>query len=267
MLKLKLSVLLLGLVAAVAVPARGASRDAKDRAAKRACLNGDPTKGVEILTELYIRSGDPVYLFNQGRCYEQNNRYEEAIGRFREFLRKSTGRSAADKADAENARKHIADCEAVLGRGGGSTESTKASAPPPPPPPAPAPAPPPPPPPPPPPLEPPTEPRTRVDPSSGSGLRMAGIVTASVGVAGVVTGVLLNLKANSMVSDLQKRYSDADLSSSKDYKTGSQVSYAAGGACVVGGAILYYLGVRSSQATVVPVAVQGGAGALLTGAF
>lgn len=92
-------------------------------------------------------------------------------------------------------------------------------------------------------------------------------MTASVGAAGVVAGVLLNLRSKSMVSDLQKRYSDGDYSSSKDYKAGSQVAYAAGAACVVGGAVLYYLGVRSSQATVVPVSVQGGAGAILTGAF
>jgi hypothetical protein len=111
------------------------------------------------------------------------------------------------------------------------------------------------------------KPIATTDPSSGSGLRIAGVVTASVGVAGVAAGVLLNLKSNGMVSDLQKRYSDGDYSSSKDYKTGSQVAYVVGGACVVGGAVLYYLGVRAGQPTVVPVAVQGGAGAILTGAF
>jgi hypothetical protein len=266
MLKLELSVLLLGLTVAV-VPAQAASRDAKERAAKRSCLNGDSVKGVQILTELYISSDDPVYLYNQGRCYEQNNRYEEAIGRFREYLRKSR---ASDKADSESARKHIADCETLLGRKVEPTEvTTTTSSPPPPPPPLP------------PPPEPhvhpyltgapvlplPPKPIATADPSSGSGLRVAGVVTASVGVAGVVAGVLLNLKSNGMVSDLQKRYSDGDYSSSKDYKTGSQVAYVAGGVSVVGGAVLYYLGVRTGQSTVVPVAVQGGAGAILTGAF
>jgi hypothetical protein len=267
MLKLKLSVLLLGLTVAV-VPAQAASRDAKERAAKRACLNGDPVKGVQILTELYLSSDDPVYLYNQGRCYEQNNRYEEAIGRFREYLRKAKGASSTEKADSESARKHIADCETLLGRKVGPAEAvattTSPTPPPPPPPPEPRPQP-----------EPqvvsrvPVQPQpiAAADPSSRGGLRVAGIVTASVGAAGVIAGVLLNLKANSTVSDLQKRFSDSNYSSSKDYKTGSQVAYAAGAACVAGGAILYYLGVRASQATVVPVAVQGGAGAILTGVF
>lgn len=237
MLKLKLSVLLLGLTVAV-VPAQAASRDAKERAAKRACLNGDPAKGVQILTELYLSSDDPVYLYNQGRCYEQNSRYEEAIGRFREYLRKAKGASSSEKADSESARKHIADCEALLGRKVGPTETVTATT-------SPTPTPPPPPPPPPPP-EPTPQPEQQVvprvplqpqpiaaaDPSSGSGLRVAGIVTASVGAAGVIAGVLLNLKANSMVSDLQKRYSDGDHSSSEDYKTGSQIAYVAGGVCV-----------------------------------
>lgn len=91
--------------------ARAANKDAEARAAKRACLTGDPAKGVELLTDLFIESNDPTYIFNQGRCYEQNNRYKDAIGRFREYLRKAKDASEADRADAE---KHIADCRALL---------------------------------------------------------------------------------------------------------------------------------------------------------
>ena len=54
---------------------------------------------------LYLETSDPVLLFNQGCCFEQSSRYEEAIARFREYLCKATDASAADKADAE---KHIA---------------------------------------------------------------------------------------------------------------------------------------------------------------
>ena len=53
----------------------------------------------------YLETSDPVLLFNQGCCFEQNNRYEEAIARFREYLRKATDASAADKAVVV---KHIA---------------------------------------------------------------------------------------------------------------------------------------------------------------
>ena len=115
----KLSVLFILLL--LAVPSANAASkttkvEAKESAAKRACLNGDPLKGVQILTDLYILSNDPTYLYNQGRCFEQNNRYEEAVGRFREYLRKIDSSTPADKANAQSARKHIADCEALLGR-------------------------------------------------------------------------------------------------------------------------------------------------------
>jgi tetratricopeptide (TPR) repeat protein len=262
MVKFGFWIALLALMLGVA-PAHAAGRDAKERAAKRACLNGDPAKGVQILTDLYISSDDPIYLYNQGRCYEQNNRYEEAIGRFREFLRKSSGATDADKADATSAEKHISDCERLLGR---KVEEPK----PVPPPRQPEPLPPrePEPPPPKPQVNLVQQPPAPVDSSSsGSGLRVAGVVTAAVGAAAIITGVMLNLKANSTVSDVQDRYDGDAYSSSKDYKTGSQIAYGAGGVCVAGGLLLYYLGLRAEHATVTPVALQGGAGAMLTGAF
>jgi tetratricopeptide (TPR) repeat protein len=96
---------------ALAAGARAESREAKEKAAKKACLTGKPDKGVELLTDLFIESNDANYIFNQGRCFEQNNRYEDAIGRFREYLRKAKDASAADRADAD---KHIAECRALL---------------------------------------------------------------------------------------------------------------------------------------------------------
>ena len=246
----------------VVAPAQAASHDAKERAAKRACLNNDPAKGVQILTDLYISSDNPIYLYNQGRCYEQNNRYEEAIGRFREFLRKSSGATNADKEDAASAEKHIADCERLLGRKVAEPDQPVAL-------PAPAPTPPP---------QPmPPQPlylqnnvvQQHAAPTApaGGGLRVAGVVTAAVGAAAILTGVFLNVKANSMVGDVQNSYDSGAYSSSKDYKTGSQIAYVAGGICVAGGLLLYTLGVRAEHTTVTPVALQGGAGAMLTGAF
>ena len=103
--------------------------------------------------------------------------------------------------------------------------------------------------------------------SSRDILGMAGVVVNAVGIAGLVTGFVLNLKTNSMIDDVQNRYDGAKYSSSKDYKTASQVAYAAGGVCVVGGLVLSYLAVYGGRTAVAPVVVQGGAGALLTGAF
>jgi hypothetical protein len=90
--------------------AKAAQKVTQEQAAKRACLNGDPTKGVEILTDLFIATSNPIHIFNQGRCFEQNNRYADAIGRFREYLRKAVHASKADRTSAE---KHIAECEAL----------------------------------------------------------------------------------------------------------------------------------------------------------
>ena len=78
-----------------------------------ACLAGDYTKGVAILSQLFVDSGDPNYIYNQGRCFEQNTRYQDAIARFQEFVRVGKKSPEDDKAAAQ---KHIADCEALLAK-------------------------------------------------------------------------------------------------------------------------------------------------------
>lgn len=57
--------------------ARAAEKEAREREAKRACLNGEVEAGVKILTDLYVDTNDPTYIFNQGRCYGQSSRYEQ----------------------------------------------------------------------------------------------------------------------------------------------------------------------------------------------
>jgi hypothetical protein len=84
-----------------------------DKQAMKACLSGDYAKGVSILTDLYLETHDATYLYNQGRCYEQNVRYVEAAERFREYLRKAT---KLGKKDREETEKHIADCEAAIAK-------------------------------------------------------------------------------------------------------------------------------------------------------
>jgi hypothetical protein len=88
-----------------------ASKDGKKRAAKTACLAGDYAKGVALLAELYVDTNDPMFIFNQGRCFEQNGRYEDAVIRFREYQRKLADAGGAPDVEAD---KHIADCFALL---------------------------------------------------------------------------------------------------------------------------------------------------------
>jgi hypothetical protein len=262
------------LLALAATPALAAGKKAQgkqpqERAARKACLNGDYTKGVAILSELFVDTKDPTYLFNQGRCFEQNHRYEDALSRFEEYLRAAQGNlDAADQAAAE---KHIADCKERLPDQSSKprTSSPQQFVPPPPAPVAPS--------------EPPTpaEPSTSIvaqpevqPPHSGAGLRVAGIVTASVGVAAAVAGVLLNLKVNSMVKDMDTTVGDYESRNSdrKNYQTMAWIGYGAGAACVVTGAILYGFGLRtdgssSTSVALLPAIGRGQAGALLTGGF
>jgi hypothetical protein len=252
--------------------AHAESREAQERAAKKACLLGDTAKGVEILTDLYVDTNNSIYIFNQGRCYEQNSRYEQAIGLFREFLRKVAETGKADQADIASAERHIADCQALLAKQRDTVAAAASAEPRQPTPGMPA-------------ASNPdgSGPLDRQEPvgsiqqsppagtsGAGSALRISGVVVTAVGVAALAAGVALNIKANRMVGDLQNHYSPSDYSSSKDYKNLSLVGYGVGIACVAGGAILYTLGWRAShhvQVALVPSLSPDAAGAAVTGAF
>jgi hypothetical protein len=232
------------------------AENARSKAAKIACAAGDFRKGVETLAELYVETNDTTYIYNQARCYEQNHQWVGAIDRFREYLRKAPNLSAEDSAETE---KHIADCRAL------QAEEEKQTAPPPqvtPPPPTSPGLPPPPPSP---------EPDLAVPPPSspsqggGSVLPTVGIVVGSLGLAGLVTGVVLNLKAN--------QAADSGLESSQQsYKTGALVCYGAGGAALVTGVVLYLVGhnrtkTESGNVALSPLWNRGGGGLALVGEF
>lgn len=241
--------------------------EAKDRAAMTACLTGDYAKGVALLTELFVETKDPTYLFNQGRCYEQNRRYEDAIARFQEYLRAGRKLSSAEKADA---RKHIADCKGLLADQAVpqplASEAPAAQPAVPAPAMAPAPV---------------AEPVPAIieqppkRPDTGAGWRAAGVITAAVGGAALIVGAALNLKVNGMADDLEKtdRYSDAKEADRETYRTLGWVSYGMGAACLAAGAVLYVLGFRSpgssspSSVTLAPALAPSQAGAVLQGVF
>jgi hypothetical protein len=259
-------------------PAIAASEQAQERAARKACLSGDYAKGVDILADLFVATKDLNYIFNQGRCFEQNRRYEDAIGRFREYL--LAGSEKLDQRDKSAAEQHIAKCNEMLAqdRASSTTPTAPQALAPAPPPvvastPEPAPTP-----------EPSTlvvtQPATQPVPapapaSAGAGLRVGGIIAASFGVASLGAGVLFNLKANSMISDMKTTvdgYSPSKNSEHDTYKTLAWVGYGVGAACVVTGAILYGVGLKAKSSSspsvaLVPVVGAGQAGAVLTGAF
>ena len=252
--------------------AEPANRDARERAAHKACMEGDYGKGVSILLDLFLESNEADYVFNQGRCYQQNERYQDAISRFREYLR-------IGSEDLDLAQKHIAECEELAARKSSAEAVPAAPAPPgqsattAPASPVAAPA-----------AAPAASPPAQAQPlamvhqapptaSSGSGLRTSGIVIAAVGAAGLITGVILNVKANSLASSIEppNSYQQSTESSRKSYETYSWVGYGVGAAAIATGTILYLVG-RSqasgeSNLAFVPAVGRGIAGAAVRGSF
>jgi hypothetical protein len=110
-MKIQLGILMLSLSFGFLAQAQEEAVDPRIGQAKEACIAGDFHKGVRLLAELYTASEDPVWIFNQGRCYQQNAQPSLAVSRFREFLRKSKG-GPEDKDIREDAKKYIAEIEA-----------------------------------------------------------------------------------------------------------------------------------------------------------
>ncbi len=225
-------------------------RSARERAAKKACITGDVNKGIDILGDLFVESNDPTYIFNQGRCYEQSHHWNDAIDRFKEYLRKVPDLPATDKAEVDH---HISDCQveqAKLAPPSGAPITTPAPAPIPP-----TAAPPPPtiqtlgv-------MATPTPPA--VEQHSGSRLRTAGIVTASVGVLALAGGVICNVQANSLANDLNGPTYDRGKASTRDtYVTLGWLGYGIGAAALATGATLFFLGGRSGATAGTSTAVS-----------
>lgn len=251
---------------------KAAIRQAQEKAARKACLAGDYVKGVDLLADLFVETKEATYVFNQGRCFEQNRRYEDAVARFQEYLRAAGAKLSPE--DREAAEQHIKANKDLLAQERESVAAQTAPQPFTPPSPSPstptAPAQ----------LAPIVSQPTPPPPAStGRGLRIGGIVLASVGGAALVGGVLLNLQANSAIKDMEAKpdaYSSGKKSDYDSYRTLSWVGYGVGAACVVTGAVLYGFGIKarsrsssasSTEVTLMPSVGAGHVGAALTGAF
>jgi tetratricopeptide (TPR) repeat protein len=264
------SSLALGFVLVVLVSPASAEKvkpkTGREKAAQKACALGDYQKGVDILADMLVGSDDPNPVYNQGRCYEQNGRWEQAINRFREYLRKDANLSDGDRADVE---RHIAECEKALAQAAPAAQPAAAA-------PAPAarveaPAPGP--------VPSPVAPDVSTKPappswdaSQGKGLRVAGIVCAAVGLAAVGTGLGLALKTQSMSSDAQKSGggTQAQEDQRKSLETWGWVSYGVDAAAIATGVVLYIVGRPSDKSTnvaLLPALTPDGASVILKGRF
>jgi tetratricopeptide (TPR) repeat protein len=242
------------------------SLQVREKAAKKACAIGDYQKGIEILADLYVDTNEPTYVFNQGRCYQQNSRFEQAIDRFREFLRKMPNLTAEDKAGVEN---HIADCEELLRKTALASQSSQPEASPP------APA--------------QTIPHVDDSPTqnlespaitserAGSGLRAVGLVSIGIGMVASAAGVYFNLQAENLADEIEKPESGTYSKKEKnraDYRKWGLISYGVGAATIVTGTILYIVGrtrgtndSAGNELSFLPSFAPGGAGLIMRGGF
>lgn len=92
----------------------------------------------------------------------------------------------------------------------------------------------------------------------GRTLRIAGIAVGGAGVAALGTGVFFGLRARSQSKDLNAsdEWNPSLDASAQRADRNAKILLAAGGAAVIGGAVLFYLGVRagaeSSQVALIP---------------
>jgi hypothetical protein len=106
----RLRVILTAVLALQALPAIAQEQDPREIQAQKDCLTGKVDSGVALLAEMYAVTGNPNFIYNQARCFEQATRPEDAISRFREYLRVAKDLPPAEKADVE---KHVMECRAL----------------------------------------------------------------------------------------------------------------------------------------------------------
>jgi hypothetical protein len=247
------------LLAGRVAQAQEAGQDPRVGEAKAACVAGDVQKGVRLLAELYMASSDPIWIFNQGRCYHQNAQPVLALSRFREFLRK--GQGALDE-DIRDAKKYIAEIEAEQQREQPTTGSSAVAT-----------------------TTPPIVSRQSqaIPPEPGRGLRYAGIGIGIFGGVCLATGVVFSLLVKQTSNDVENQTKtdvvvasavSGKLSDGRRYETLQWISYGVGAAAIAAGSVLYWIGTTSTpteprltSAYVFPVFMANGAGAGLHMAF
>lgn len=95
------SIIIWRLLVPGAARAQSGGVEARETQARKECAAGNYRRGVELLADLFVQTTEPIYVYNQGRCYEENGRLEEAVTRFREYARKLAGVKGSEAEIAE----------------------------------------------------------------------------------------------------------------------------------------------------------------------
>jgi hypothetical protein len=96
---------------ATSAPGRPVVADPRPAEARKACAAGKVDRGIQILAEIIVENGDANAVYNQARCYQQNGRPEQAVARFREYLRTAAELAPADRTQVEG---YIVELEAEI---------------------------------------------------------------------------------------------------------------------------------------------------------
>jgi tetratricopeptide (TPR) repeat protein len=241
------------------------SAEASYRKGMKAYTLGHFPEAIEEFEKAYDLRAEPIFLYNIAQSHRQNNSPQRALFFYRRYLEAQP--DAKNRAEIE---QRIKDLQSQLNA---QAENVPA-----PPPPAPQPV-----------VQPVAAPSPSVaepeqvaqvqaqpEPaqSTGRGLRIAGVTIGIVGVASAVTGVVLGLHANSLYQQATTPGSPYDPSkdqSSKTFRTLEWVSLGVGGAAIVAGSVLYYLGASAKSASasvaVMPLIAPGAGGAAIFGRF
>jgi hypothetical protein len=250
---------LLGLplpAAAQTGPAGQTGDDPRPREAKAACAAGEIQKGVRLLADLYADTEDLTWVYNQGRCYQQNGWADEAIERFQEYLRRATDITPAERAEVE---KFIAELEARRQRREPDIQT----------------------------LTPPPMPAGPVavqaplppapDPLDRR-LTIGAITLGGVGLAGLVGGLIFGARVNSLEDEVESwntrgegqvpsaEYRDREQSAHRN-NVAQWVSYSVGALALAGSGACLYLKLRRRQGepsvALAPTLLPGGGGGQL----
>jgi hypothetical protein len=217
----------------------------------------DYSKANEKYAQAYVLDPDPNLLYNQARCYEGVGDRPATDAKYKEFLGKPGGDITARKRaqtfvdDFAKNPSGVTASPTKPGQGPSMTSQAAGSGA--------------------------TPGSDTPEPSGMSGLRVAGLVAAGVGVVGLGIGTFAGLSASSKNNDADKQCNgkqcpQSALDLTKDAKSAatlSTVSFVLGGVLVAGGVSLFLFGPKGSskRAQLTPTVSPTFAGASLTGGF
>src|SRR3954466_8612916 len=81
-------------------PATAATRQ-KEMGARKAFASGDWDRALDLFSDLYAETLNPIYLRNIGRCHQKKREPEKAIDAFQDYLAKGKSVTASERKEIQ----------------------------------------------------------------------------------------------------------------------------------------------------------------------